>query len=217
MSYLPSTSKTGTGHPALTPETMTQDAAFGHLILYLECDCNAGRSKVAIGRPGVAPRAHHGARNGARRRPAHAQGERSGCRSATSDRRYVQPQEIASGVWGVRDHRIWLVLNIGIILGRDAALVVDTGLGPANGQSVVDLARRLAGNRRLLLTLTHLHPHIAMVRRFSGPTRRSSTTGRSGRAAGKARTLRSAVSRTAKSGRRQSARWHQDRDASLRL
>ena len=67
-------------------------------------------------------------------------------------------QEIASGVWVVRDHRTWLVPNIGIILGSDAALVVDTGLGPANGERVLDLARRLAGSRRLLLTLTHFHP-----------------------------------------------------------
>ncbi len=68
------------------------------------------------------------------------------------------PQEVADGVWVVRDHRIWLVPNIGIILGTDAALVVDTGLGPANGERVLDLARHLAGKRRLLLTLTHFHP-----------------------------------------------------------
>ncbi len=67
-------------------------------------------------------------------------------------------QEVAPGVWVFRDHRTWLVPNIGIILGNDAALVVDTGLGPANGERVLDLARRLAGNRRLLLTLTHFHP-----------------------------------------------------------
>ena len=67
-------------------------------------------------------------------------------------------QEIAEGVWVVRDHRIWLVPNIGIILGRDAALVVDCGLGPANGERVLDLARRIAGTRRLYLTLTHFHP-----------------------------------------------------------
>ncbi len=67
-------------------------------------------------------------------------------------------QEVAPGVWVVRDHRTWLVPNIGIILGRDAALVVDTGLGPANGEQVLDLARRLAGNRRLILTVTHFHP-----------------------------------------------------------
>jgi hypothetical protein len=68
------------------------------------------------------------------------------------------PREIAAGVWVIGDHRTWLVPNIGIILGTDAALVVDTGLGPANGERVLDLARRLAGPRRLLLTVTHFHP-----------------------------------------------------------
>lgn len=67
-------------------------------------------------------------------------------------------QEIADGVWVIRDHRIWLVPNIGIILGKDAALVVDCGMGPANGERVLDLARRIAGSRRLFLTVTHFHP-----------------------------------------------------------
>lgn len=68
------------------------------------------------------------------------------------------PREIADGVWIIPDHRIWLVPNIGIVLGRDAALVIDCGLGPANGERVLDLARRLAGRRRLFLTMTHFHP-----------------------------------------------------------
>jgi len=50
------------------------------------------------------------------------------------------------------------VPNIGIILGTDAALVVDCGLGPANGEKVLDLARRLAAPRKLMLTITHFHP-----------------------------------------------------------
>ncbi len=69
------------------------------------------------------------------------------------------PQEIADGVWVIHDHRIWLVPNIGIIVGKDAALVVDCGLGPANGEKVLALAHKLAGpKRRLFLTLTHFHP-----------------------------------------------------------
>lgn len=67
-------------------------------------------------------------------------------------------RKVAEGVWVIQDHRTWLVPNIGIILGRDAALVVDTGLGPANGERVLALTRQIAGNRRLLLTLTHFHP-----------------------------------------------------------
>ena len=47
-------------------------------------------------------------------------------------------KEIASGVYVITDRRVPLVPNIGIILGSGAALVVDTGMGPVNGQKVLD-------------------------------------------------------------------------------
>jgi glyoxylase-like metal-dependent hydrolase (beta-lactamase superfamily II) len=68
------------------------------------------------------------------------------------------PQEIAPGVYVVPDGRVPLVPNVGIVLGDDAALVVDTAMGPRNGGRVHELARELAGGRRLLLTITHFHP-----------------------------------------------------------
>lgn len=68
------------------------------------------------------------------------------------------PEEIAAGVFVIRDRRVPLVPNIGIILGHEAALVVDSGMGPANGRTVLRAARKLAGDRRLILTLTHFHP-----------------------------------------------------------
>ena len=43
-------------------------------------------------------------------------------------------KEIAPGVFVICDRRVPLVPNIGIILGSNAALVVDTGMGPANGR-----------------------------------------------------------------------------------
>jgi len=67
-------------------------------------------------------------------------------------------KEIAPDVFVICDHRVPLVPNIGIILGRSAALVVDTGMGPANGKKVLDAAKRIAGQRPLALTLTHFHP-----------------------------------------------------------
>ncbi len=51
-----------------------------------------------------------------------------------------------------------LVPNVGIIVGSDAALVVDAGLGPGNGDTVRRHADELAGDRALLLTVTHFHP-----------------------------------------------------------
>lgn len=66
--------------------------------------------------------------------------------------------EIAPGVFVIPDRRVPLVPNIGIVLGEDAALVVDCGMGPANGARVLEAARAVAGDRRLILTVTHFHP-----------------------------------------------------------
>lgn len=51
--------------------------------------------------------------------------------------------------------------NIGIIVGNRATLVVDTGMGPRNGATVVREAEKLANNPKLYLTTTHYHPEHA--------------------------------------------------------
>src|SRR4029077_7459243 len=66
--------------------------------------------------------------------------------------------EIAKGVFVIGDRRVPLVPNIGIVLGDDSALVVDTGMGPANGAKALEVAQDLAGPRALILTLSHFHP-----------------------------------------------------------
>jgi glyoxylase-like metal-dependent hydrolase (beta-lactamase superfamily II) len=68
------------------------------------------------------------------------------------------PAEIAPGVFVLPDKRISLVPNIGIVVGRDLVLVVDCGLGPESGESVIKLARQLAPGRSVVLTVTHAHP-----------------------------------------------------------
>jgi glyoxylase-like metal-dependent hydrolase (beta-lactamase superfamily II) len=68
------------------------------------------------------------------------------------------PVEVADDVFVIPDGRVPLVPNIGVIVGDRAALVVDTGLGPRNGAAVHDIARNLAGDRPLFLTITHFHP-----------------------------------------------------------
>ncbi len=70
----------------------------------------------------------------------------------------ANPVEIADGVFVIPDGRVPLIPNIGVIVGERAALVVDTGLGPRNGAIVRDIARKLAGDRPLFLTITHFHP-----------------------------------------------------------
>ena len=66
-------------------------------------------------------------------------------------------QEIAPGVFVIPDGRVPLVPNVGILVGESGALVVDTGMGPRNGQRVLDRALGLT-DRPLTLTLTHFHP-----------------------------------------------------------
>ncbi|MBL0374260.1 MBL fold metallo-hydrolase [Rhizobium sp. KVB221] len=65
---------------------------------------------------------------------------------------------IARGVWVIPDHRVPLVPNIGIVEGTDAVLVIDTGMGNANGRTVLEAARKIAGDRPIWLTITHFHP-----------------------------------------------------------
>jgi glyoxylase-like metal-dependent hydrolase (beta-lactamase superfamily II) len=66
--------------------------------------------------------------------------------------------EIAPGVWVIPDRRVPLVPNVGVIVGEEAVLVVDAGMGPANGGRVLAAAKEKAQGRRLYLTITHFHP-----------------------------------------------------------
>ena len=60
---------------------------------------------------------------------------------------------------------VWMITafpNIGIVVGDRATLVVDTGLGKRNGETVAQEARRLSKpGARLYLTTTHFHPEHA--------------------------------------------------------
>jgi glyoxylase-like metal-dependent hydrolase (beta-lactamase superfamily II) len=69
----------------------------------------------------------------------------------------VSPQQIAKSVWVLPDERINLVPNIGVVMGEDAVLVVDTGMGRRNGERLLERVRELT-DKPLLLTLTHFHP-----------------------------------------------------------
>lgn len=64
----------------------------------------------------------------------------------------------------VSDH-VWAIMgfpNIAIIVGSRAILVVDTGMGPKNGNTIVRVAAKLApANTKLFLTTTHFHPEHA--------------------------------------------------------
>jgi glyoxylase-like metal-dependent hydrolase (beta-lactamase superfamily II) len=69
----------------------------------------------------------------------------------------VTPEEIAPQVFVIPDQRVPLVPNVGIVVGDREALVIDTGMGPRNGERVLDKARGLT-EKPLVLTITHFHP-----------------------------------------------------------
>ncbi|GGU97731.1 MBL fold metallo-hydrolase [Streptomyces albospinus] len=70
-------------------------------------------------------------------------------------------QELARDLVVVPDRNVQLVPNIGVIGGTRAVLVVDTGLGSENAESVLAFARDYANGRKLYLTSTHFHPEHA--------------------------------------------------------
>lgn len=81
----------------------------------------------------------------------------------------TEVRELERDLVVVPDGRVQLVPNIGVIGGRDAVLVVETGLGPRNAEKVLEFATEYAKGRRLYLTTTHFHPeHAFGAQAFTG-------------------------------------------------
>jgi glyoxylase-like metal-dependent hydrolase (beta-lactamase superfamily II) len=72
---------------------------------------------------------------------------KEGVTAKVSDHVYVIPD---GGVGGVP--------NVGIIVGSKSTLIVDTGLGKQNGETVLREAKKVSGNTALYLVTTHVHP-----------------------------------------------------------
>lgn len=83
--------------------------------------------------------------------------------------RITEVRELDRDLVVVPDRRVQLVPNIGVIGGRDAVLVVETGLGPRNAEKVLAFASEYAKGRRIYLTTTHFHPeHAFGAQEFAG-------------------------------------------------
>jgi len=70
-------------------------------------------------------------------------------------------RELARDLVVIPDRRVQLVPNIGIIGGQHSVLVVETGMGPRNAETVLNFAAEYANGRQLYLTTTHFHPEHA--------------------------------------------------------
>ena len=67
-------------------------------------------------------------------------------------------RQISPHVHIIPDNSVPTVPNVGYVVGDSAVLVIDTGLGPPNGAAVHDVAKKLAGTKKLYLVTTHIHP-----------------------------------------------------------
>ena len=54
--------------------------------------------------------------------------------------------KLSEHVWAIPDFNVGLVPNVGIIVGSKATLVVDTGLGPRNGEAIVREMKKVSTN-----------------------------------------------------------------------
>jgi glyoxylase-like metal-dependent hydrolase (beta-lactamase superfamily II) len=66
--------------------------------------------------------------------------------------------KVSEHVYVIPDGRVNLVPNIGIIVGTRATLVVDAGMGPKNGQTVLRELAKVSKNTEIYFTTTHFHP-----------------------------------------------------------
>jgi glyoxylase-like metal-dependent hydrolase (beta-lactamase superfamily II) len=66
--------------------------------------------------------------------------------------------KVSEHVYVIPDGRVNLVPNIGIIVGNRATLIVDAGMGPRNGQTVLRELAKVNKNTDLYFTTTHFHP-----------------------------------------------------------
>jgi glyoxylase-like metal-dependent hydrolase (beta-lactamase superfamily II) len=69
---------------------------------------------------------------------------------------------VSEHVHVISDLDVGLVPNVGIIVGRRATLVVDTGLGPRNGETVRRVTGSVSTNAELYVVSTHFHPEHAL-------------------------------------------------------
>jgi len=86
----------------------------------------------------------------------------AGGRGAPSLVRENATVKLTDHVWAIPDFNVGLVPNVGIIVGSKATLVVDTGLGPRNGETIVREMKRISRNADVFVVTTHYHPEHSL-------------------------------------------------------
>ena len=81
-------------------------------------------------------------------------------------------EKISDHVYVIPDNNVGMVPNVGIIVGTRGTLVIDTGLGARNGQTIVREMQKVSKTPDLYLATTHVHPeHDLGAAGFPGNTK----------------------------------------------
>lgn len=67
-------------------------------------------------------------------------------------------ERISDHVHVIPDNDVGLVPNVGIVVGSRATLVIDTGLGARNAETILREVARVSAHDELYLVTTHVHP-----------------------------------------------------------
>jgi glyoxylase-like metal-dependent hydrolase (beta-lactamase superfamily II) len=66
--------------------------------------------------------------------------------------------KLSDHAYAIPDNSVPGVPNVGFVVGANAILVIDTGMGAPNGRTVVAEAQKLGPGKKLYLVTTHVHP-----------------------------------------------------------
>src|SRR5262245_52916241 len=71
-------------------------------------------------------------------------------------------EKLTAHVWAIPDGSANLVPNVGIVVGKKAVLVVDTGMGTRNAETVLKEVAKVGAGKPIYLVTTHVHPEHDM-------------------------------------------------------
>ena len=67
-------------------------------------------------------------------------------------------EKLSAHVYVIPDNNVGQVPNVGIVVGTRATLVIDTGLGARNGQTIMREVQKVSTTPDVYLATTHVHP-----------------------------------------------------------
>ncbi len=81
-------------------------------------------------------------------------------------------EQLTNHVWAIPDGGASLVPNVGIVVGKKAVLVIDTGMGTRNGDTVLRETMKVSHGLPIYIVTTHVHPEHDMGAHVFPPTSR---------------------------------------------